>query len=148
MAKEEILVGLKNALDRGQSLESAMQSLISAGYDINEVKDSAQNLNINISSPQKYELQKLEQSNPQPSNTKPIQQQIISEQNNIRPTNTYQQLPTLNTTNQQIMQNFENKPKRKMRTLLIVLIIIVLILIGGIITLSLLGPAILDALFK
>ena len=39
--KEEILSGLKNAIERGSSLESAMRSFINAGYSEVDVKDAA-----------------------------------------------------------------------------------------------------------
>lgn len=39
--KEELIAGLKNALDRGQSLDSAVQSFILAGYTEIEVHDAA-----------------------------------------------------------------------------------------------------------
>ncbi len=37
---EEILSGLKNAKERGFSLEQAMQSFINAGYDAREVREA------------------------------------------------------------------------------------------------------------
>lgn len=36
--REEIIAGLKNAMERGESLAEAMQSLINAGYNSEEVK--------------------------------------------------------------------------------------------------------------
>lgn len=39
--KEEILGGLRNALDRGESMEKAMQTFINAGYSAAEVRDAA-----------------------------------------------------------------------------------------------------------
>ncbi len=40
--KDEILGGLKNALERGDSLEKAAQSFINAGYNPAEVRATAQ----------------------------------------------------------------------------------------------------------
>lgn len=42
--KEEIAAGLKNALERGASLDSAAQSFINAGYSPAEVKAAAQSI--------------------------------------------------------------------------------------------------------
>jgi hypothetical protein len=39
---EEILAGLKNAMERGTSLEAAVDSFINAGYNPLEVKEAAQ----------------------------------------------------------------------------------------------------------
>ena len=39
--KDEIIAGLKNALERGQPLEAAAQSFINAGYNPQEVKAAA-----------------------------------------------------------------------------------------------------------
>ena len=42
--KNEILAGLKNAIDREQSMEQAVQSFINAGYNPQEVKEVARTL--------------------------------------------------------------------------------------------------------
>jgi len=44
MTKEELVGGLKNAIERGSSLEKAIQSFISAGYNPNEVRAAAQDV--------------------------------------------------------------------------------------------------------
>ncbi|MBS3090907.1 hypothetical protein J4217_00480 [Candidatus Pacearchaeota archaeon] len=41
---EEILSGLRNAIERGSSLEQAIQSFINAGYNALEVRDAANSL--------------------------------------------------------------------------------------------------------
>lgn len=40
--KEEIISGLKNALERGSSLEKAIQSFINAGYNPSEVREAGE----------------------------------------------------------------------------------------------------------
>lgn len=40
MVREELVAGIRNALDRGQSLEQATQSMITAGYAENEVNEA------------------------------------------------------------------------------------------------------------
>ena len=41
MTKEEIAGGLKNAMERGYSLEQAVQSFINSGYNPDEVREAA-----------------------------------------------------------------------------------------------------------
>lgn len=42
--EKEIVGGIKNALDRGESLEKAKQSFVNAGYEKSEVEKAAQGL--------------------------------------------------------------------------------------------------------
>ena len=44
MTKEEVAAGLKNAIEKGESLEKAKQSFINAGYNISEVQSAAEML--------------------------------------------------------------------------------------------------------
>lgn len=44
MGTEEIAAGLKNALERGQSLRSAMMSFYNAGYEKQEIEEAARTL--------------------------------------------------------------------------------------------------------
>lgn len=44
MVREDILTGLKNAVERGESLEQAKESLINAGYPRKEVEDAIASL--------------------------------------------------------------------------------------------------------
>jgi uncharacterized membrane protein len=46
MAREEMIVGLQNAINRGESMERAMQSLISAGYPPEDVQSAAGAVNM------------------------------------------------------------------------------------------------------
>lgn len=41
MASEEIIAALKNAIDRGESLEDARQIMINSGYDLKEVQEAS-----------------------------------------------------------------------------------------------------------
>jgi len=43
--KEEIIGGLKNALDRNETIEKAMQTFINAGYSATEVREAASMVN-------------------------------------------------------------------------------------------------------
>jgi len=46
MVREEITAGLQNAVNRGESIEKAMQSMISAGYPREEVQESSGYINM------------------------------------------------------------------------------------------------------
>jgi hypothetical protein len=46
MVNEAILEGLKNALAKGESLQSAMQSFMNAGYNSAEVEEASRNLHV------------------------------------------------------------------------------------------------------
>lgn len=46
MVREEIIAGLKNAVLRGESLEKAVQSMISAGYSSEEVREAGGYINM------------------------------------------------------------------------------------------------------
>lgn len=39
--KDELIVGIKNAIERGYTVDQAVASLINAGYNPNEVRDAA-----------------------------------------------------------------------------------------------------------
>jgi hypothetical protein len=155
MVREDIIYGLKNAMSRGQGLEQAMRSFISAGYDLNEVQEAANSLNMgSIVNLQQTEPKK-EESIQAPSNLysqKQIAQTpnetIITEQQTAKPNDEeqnqakYQPLP-------KTQFNIENqKPKKKMPKILIVLIILLLILIGGITFMSFFGEELLNLMFK
>ncbi len=44
--RDDIIGGLKNAIERGESIENAIQSFISAGYPENEVRQAARGLTV------------------------------------------------------------------------------------------------------
>jgi hypothetical protein len=48
MSQEEILVGLNNAVARGESLEKAMQTIVTAGYNPLEVQEAARQVNMGV----------------------------------------------------------------------------------------------------
>ncbi len=47
--QSEILAGLKNAMEHGSSIESAIQSFISAGYNPQEVMEAAKYISTGVS---------------------------------------------------------------------------------------------------
>ena len=48
--KDEVAQGIKNAIERGQSLDSAIASFVNAGYSESEVHEAANSLNNSASS--------------------------------------------------------------------------------------------------
>lgn len=80
MEKQEIIAGLKHAIERGYNIDMAIQSFVNAGYNLQDVKDSADAIGSGIiSSIDTRESQQKQQS------VKPIQpaQQIQSPQQTL-----------------------------------------------------------------
>jgi len=48
MVREELVAALRNALDRGENIQRAMQTLISSGYDSAEVQEASRYANTSI----------------------------------------------------------------------------------------------------
>jgi|SRR3989344_385992 len=120
--KEEILSGLKIALERGSSLEKAMQSFINAGYNPSDVREAGEYIGSGsiLTSPQSNQQNLSQTSNQIPKNY-PI---------NIQSPNNYSlPSPTPNT-----LLPSEKKDSRKLLIIFaIILFIIALILISLII---------------
>ncbi|MBS3100070.1 hypothetical protein J4463_02540 [Candidatus Pacearchaeota archaeon] len=68
MVRQDILSGLKNAVERGYSLNSAKQSLINSGYNLNEVNEAASYLSSGIESSQYSANQPEDNSYSEPQN--------------------------------------------------------------------------------
>ncbi|MDP1729467.1 MAG: hypothetical protein Q8L27_04655 [archaeon] len=119
MSVEEVLVGLQNAVARGQSIENAMQSLILAGYNAQEVQEASKQINMGIIS--HIAPEKTIEENP----------------------SAYKKLPTEN-----VQQNIipEENKKTKFPRWAVVTTIISSLIILGIIILGFLGPKILEAI--
>ncbi|MBM3234205.1 hypothetical protein FJZ19_03855 [Candidatus Pacearchaeota archaeon] len=82
MQRADIVAGLKNAIERGYSLELAIQSFISAGYNRQDVLDSAASIggvmmqHPQLQAPQTTpQLSQPAQSQPQPQLSQPAQSQ-------------------------------------------------------------------------
>lgn len=52
--KEELIAGIQNAIERGNTIENAIESLINAGYNPQEVRDAAQSFTSGASSMLNY----------------------------------------------------------------------------------------------
>ena len=46
MAREDLITALKNGVDRGESLDAAKISLVTAGYGIEDVEEAAQEVEV------------------------------------------------------------------------------------------------------
>lgn len=160
--RDEIQSGIRNAIERGSTLEEAIQSFISAGYNPVEVKEAANSMgsvsstivqqnkspalnsavqNINNKQPSPSSMNLFTLSNPTPfgqqtqsTKQKPQEQfQSQSQSQSQIPTKTYSS-PELPKKN----------PKKK---LVIILIVILLVLIVGLAGLMLFANDILKSLF-
>lgn len=88
MEKPEIIAGLKNALDRGYNLEIAKKSFMNAGYNIQDVEDSAKTFLGTLSSMPQNQFQQAQpqrqyqpkQANQPPQNQFPQSYQQHSQQ--------------------------------------------------------------------
>lgn len=126
MNKEDIVFGLRNAVERGFSLQSAVQSFLNAGYNPGEVNDAAREINMGV-------LGRMEQ------------QKTIS----MPKTSTSLDIPspTQDTTIQRLPSQTE-PVKKRLSPILIALIVFVVLLILGAVMFSFFGESLLNALFK
>jgi len=121
--REDIVAGLKNAFERGESMEKAVQAFINAGYNKNEVEEAAKFLGFSYS--------QQEQSNPIPA-------QQIQQKSQFQPLpkspSLAQETPMLNNPSLPASDNSEKTNSLgKFKIFNIILGIIVLLLILGVI---------------
>ena len=121
---DEIISGLRNALERGESIDRAARSFLNAGYNPNEVKES---VNAITQGATDITIQ------PPPQHTTQIQN---------FPQNQVQGTPQASASPIEVVQN----PKKKHTTLIVILVSILLILGGVLVSLVLLGEKILSAM--
>ena len=119
---EELQGGLRNALERGNSMQQAIQSLINAGYNPQDVQEAAQSLN--EESPQKRQV------------SIPVETPL-----QVRPRN--QSLPPQQPPVQLQPVPVQASSSTKWKPILISLGVLVLVLIGILITIMLTGDTLL-----
>lgn len=73
MVNDEIVWGIKNALDRGESLQNAMMSFFNAGYDKKEIEDAARTL-LNYQSSFLQKKNEIAKANPKEETTQKFSQ--------------------------------------------------------------------------
>jgi FtsZ-interacting cell division protein ZipA len=164
MVREELTTGLKNALTRGESLERAMNSLISAGYSQAEVNEAANSLNLGATAnlgivstqtkPQVLQAPPVQQQPPQTTQIQPaaqtqkIQQQLAPQAPpQIPQTTQVQQTQQMQAPAYKPLPIQQAEPPKKSKTWLILLIILLVLVIGFIAVAVLFGEQILNLLF-
>jgi len=137
MVREDIVAGLKNALDRGYSFQAAKRSLLNAGYSAEDVEEAGNYLNAGAILPM-HETQQIKKpaDSVLPGKTKqpqPIQQQSQQMQQ-IQQTQQAQQQPQQIQQTQQAQQQTE-QPKspgffsRNWKIILLLIVLIILIIL-------------------
>ena len=122
MVRQDILGGLKNAVERGYPLEAAKQSFINAGYNAHEVEEAALNLQHQGILP-----------------NQPVFQQPIPQLRPVAQTQPQTQSSTIPQTKPQVFQTQQSsavqqkKPngKKKWWLWIIVAVLFVLVIVGG-----------------
>jgi hypothetical protein len=127
---DEIISGLRNALERGESLDKAAQSFLNAGYNPNEVKESVNAISQGATN---ITLQATSHSFPNP-----ISNQVSTQNPPLVPQSSAEPI--------QVQLDKTQKPKKKHTALIIVLVVILLALAGVLVSLVLLGNQILAAM--
>ena len=136
MVNEELVAGLRNGFERGESLEKSIQTLLSAGYSAQDVKEAADSINFGALAESSKQAIK---SAPSPTKETPVA--ITTPQSPatvvpIAPATTPASTPTT-----------EVKPKKKLPRWLIGLLIFFGFLIVFIILLSMFGEFLLKTFF-
>ena len=146
MEKAEIIAGLRSALARGYSLEFAKKSFVNAGYNSQDVEDSAALLTtgrpfqpyqpapVQLSSQLTAPIQNSSVSSIQPVQPQPVQS-VQVQPSPIHPIHSYKPLPIIQaqqaqSSSYQRMADELGRPKRKGIWLVILLIIIFLAVLG------------------
>ncbi len=141
MNKEQILAGLKNAIERGYSLELAKQSFINAGYNPRDIEEAANELSGVISSyPQMQQEEKetaLDESTIQGIPKPSYSQYSYPTQKPIQPK------PLSQVSQFQQFRQAQSQPKNH-KKLIILLVIILSLLAAALITTFVFKEQILD----
>jgi len=126
MVNEEILGGLKSALNRGESLRQAMMSFYNAGYKKEDIEAAARALQEQESGQSIQQPQQIQQA--QSIHEKSIQQPQPTQQLKSKPkTISTQPVKTI-----QRVSNYEQEtPKPRKEWLLFVMIVLLLVLLGA-----------------
>lgn len=174
MERPEIIDGLKNAVDRGYSIELAVSSFISAGYNKQDVLDSAKFLGGSVltlepkiqpsqqipqQTPQQNQQQSFQQSQQaiQSQMTSPKPSQAISPQSSQFPPLIPPRNPQSNQPQQQNRQpatvnvTIQNQPqvaKKRGWGIVILLIVVLFLLLGVLLTVIFAGDFVRELLAK
>lgn len=125
MEKPEIVSGLKQAIERGYSLEQAKKSFVNAGYNYEDVEDSAKTFSGLITNfPQQISQPQNPQAFQNPQYSQYPQQPQIPQNPQIP------QLPQIQQSTRPQTFQYENKKSKKTLVLIIILIVVLALLIG------------------
>ena len=162
MVRQDILGGLKLALSKGQSLESAMQSFYNSGYKKEDIEEAARELYSGFSqqntqsqqstqSPQKIQsIQPIPQTQPavQGKKEQTIQAQptLVKKPVQIQPV--LQTSPQIQIQHKQIVSNYEQPRRKRIDFVTIMLVVILFALLGVLAAVFFFKPEIVEFLNK
>lgn len=137
MTNNEILEGLKTAIERNYTLEQAMISFFNAGYKKEDIEEAARTLYTNY--PQVAAKAKLKKQNPKPENNPSpniSHQKTTQYPSQVQGQSQITQKPAQTPLTQQMPQKqniskYESKTKPKSKLITILIIIILLIIIAS-----------------
>src|SRR3989344_6181893 len=131
--RPELVSGLKIAIERGESLQAAMQTFILAGYNPEEVQEAARNINMGVSN--RIQIENIQTTTKTIELNKPEKEGFFSKLFKKKSTETQKEVSTNPYYTQKIITRTdisETKHKSKGRVILtIILILIVIILLGA-----------------
>ncbi|MDO8509286.1 MAG: hypothetical protein Q7S27_06425 [Nanoarchaeota archaeon] len=167
---EEIAGGLKNAIERGSTLEQAVQSFITAGYNPVEVRQAAQSLSYMPSTLKPVETPRNEASgNQQKPKELPVMPSVNVPQRPVQPQSNMQlqsnfQQPAQQMPSPQLQQQIpfsqppmqrreeysfnRSRPKSGNSVLIVILVFILLLLVGGLTYMIFFGKDLLDSILS
>jgi hypothetical protein len=144
--KEEILGGIQNSLERGETLDKAVKSFINAGYNPQEVNSAADMIRSGaspfITSPSPREEKPTFSEKPKKS----LFSKFFSKSKNQNPPTLAKKSPIKNENLQTLNQQKDQRKKSKTK-LIIILIIILAIIFLGIFGFVFFGEELLSTLF-
>lgn len=155
MERPEIIDGLKNAIDRGYSIEIAVSSFINAGYNRQDVLDSAKFLGGSVlalepkqrrvpQQPSQISQQQISQQTPPPIQPKNPQSNFSQQFPKQQPQQRFQQPAIVNVT----IQNQPQAAKKKDLGMIILLVVILVVLLGVLFTVLFAGDFVRELLAR
>ncbi len=128
MVREDIVAGLRNAVERGYTLQQAKQTLLNSSYNAQEVEEAVNYLTGGVGDESFHE--------PPQSSPNLIQSQSSQRPQQIKQIHSFEQFHPLEEVHQ--LQQSLQQPHHKKSPLLLFLLILILLLLLGTMILSLL----------
>jgi len=149
-----MVVGLRNAVSNGESLESAVQSFIAAGYNPDEVHQASSQVNMGVAGKlQQPSVQPTQETQAPPEEPKKkglfelFKKKPVSEQPAAQPATQLQPAKQLEAPTPTKVLDPEEESKKKKSKLVIILAIIGVVVVLFILAGIFFGQTILNALF-